>query len=103
MDPIFKRSLIFIVSSLFLLIAIYLLFILNYHVQSPLKNSDNKTSSVCPADYCNDWISGSCAEVGKRYRERECYHYSEDIKNQSLCESLKKIYYEKGSVPDNSC
>jgi len=58
---------------------------------------------VRPADYCNNWISGSCIGVGKRYRERECYHYPQDIKDPNQCESLKKIYYEKGSVPDNSC
>ena len=67
------------------------------------------TSSVvnlpfsCPADYCGNWVYGSCIGKGLRYKERLCYQYPTNAENLSECQSNVQTYYEKGNQADSSC
>jgi hypothetical protein len=70
---------------------------------TPTTKTAPTEATLCPSDYCLQWIYGSCIGNKQRYVERLCYDYPEEATNSSECEAKKRIYYEKSSVVDESC
>ena len=60
-------------------------------------------SANCPADYCLDWVYGSCLRPGQRYMEQTCFDYPSTAATASACEQEKIIYFNRGEYADPTC
>jgi len=60
-------------------------------------------SEKCPANYCLQWVYGSCIGSKQRYMERTCFQYPDNAKNSIECEQRKILYYEKNFTTDEAC
>jgi hypothetical protein len=102
-SPQQSKKRFYIMMFLLFIIEFFLLILIILNLSTNAESKEIITAQVteptCPQDYCLDWIYGSCAGKGERYKERTCFDYPENIN----CEQEKRTYYDKSSEPDPFC